>query len=205
MTLKTMKQTAGGLPLLLKEVRACTLCAEHLALGPRPVLQVDARARILVAGQAPGRKVHDSGVPFDDASGERLRQWMGVDRGVFYDPAIVAILPMGFCYPGTGRSGDLPPRRECAPQWRAPLLAALPKIELTLVIGHYALAWHLPQLATNSLTDTVQAWRAQWPGVLPLPHPSPRNNIWLKRNAWFVEDVVPALQARVRGILGSAF
>jgi uracil-DNA glycosylase len=182
MTLNTMKQAAGGLPLLLKEVRACTLCAEHLALGPRPVLQVDARARILIAGQAPGRKVHDSGVPFDDASGERLRQWMGVDRGVFYDPAIVAILPMGFCYPGTGRSGDLPPRRECAPQWRAPLLAALPKIELTLVIGQYALDWHLPQLAANSLTDTVQAWRAHWPSVLPLPHPSPRNNIWLKRN-----------------------
>jgi uracil-DNA glycosylase len=204
MKLKTLQQTAGGLPLLLSEVRACTLCSEHLALGPRPVLQVDARARILVAGQAPGRKVHDSGVPFDDASGERLRQWMGVDRDVFYDPAMVAILPMGFCYPGTGRSGDLPPRRECAPKWRAPLLAALPKIELTLVIGQYALAWHLPELATHSLTDAVHAWRTHWPGVLPLPHPSPRNNIWLKRNAWFVEEVVPELQARVRAILSRA-
>jgi uracil-DNA glycosylase len=204
MKVKTVQQAAGGLPLLLKEVRACTLCAEHLALGPRPVLQVDARARILIAGQAPGRKVHDSGVPFDDASGERLRQWMGVDRDVFYDPAIVAILPMGFCYPGSSRSGDLPPRRECAPRWRAPLLAALLEIELTLVIGHYALDWHLPELAQNSLTDTVHAWRTQWPSVLPLPHPSPRNNIWLKRNAWFVDEVVPVLQARVRGVLGRA-
>jgi len=192
---------APNLPLLLKEVRACTICAEHLALGPRPVLQADARARILIAGQAPGRKVHDSGVPFDDASGERLRQWMGVDRERFYDPKLVAMLPMGFCYPGTGKSGDLPPRRECAPQWRARLLAALPHIELTLVIGQYAQAWHLPARAGASLTDTVKDWRANWPAVLPLPHPSPRNNIWLKANPWFVEQVIPDLQRRVRAIV----
>ena len=189
------------LPLLLQEVRACTLCAAHLPQGPRPVLQANAGARILIAGQAPGSKVHASGVPFDDASGERLRQWMGVGREQFYDPQLVAILPMGFCYPGTGKSGDLPPRRECAPQWRAKLLQALPRIELTLVIGQYAMAWHLPSLATSGLTDTVRAWREHGPAVMPLPHPSPRNNLWLKANPWFVLEVVPALQARVQTLL----
>jgi len=189
------------LPTLLKEVRHCNLCEPHLAEGVRPVLQVDARARILVAGQAPGRKVHISGVPFDDASGERLRNWMGVNADVFYDASKVAILPMGFCYPGTGKSGDLPPRKECAPKWRAPLLAAMPRIELVLVIGQYAIDWHLPQCAGARLTDTVHNWRKHWPSVLPLPHPSPRNNIWLKANPWFVAEVVPKLQARVLEIL----
>jgi uracil-DNA glycosylase len=194
---------ATRLPLLLKEVRACTICTEHLPLGARPVLQADARARILIAGQAPGSKVHASGVPFDDASGERLRQWMGIDRDTFYDHKRVAILPMGFCYPGTDKSGDLPPRRECAPQWRARLLRALPRIELTLVIGQYAMAWHLPDAATKNLTETVRAWRDHWPQVLPLPHSSPRNNIWLKANPWFERDVVPAVQARVRSLIAS--
>ena len=191
------------LPLLLKEVRACTICAAHLPLGPRPVLQVDARARILINGQAPGRKVHATGVPFDDASGDRLRQWMGIDRAVFYDAGTVAILPMGLCYPGTGKSGDLPPRRECAPQWRAPLLAAMPRIELTLVIGQYAMAWHLPDAHTGTLTETVRAWRTHWPALLPLPHPSPRNNIWLKANPWFGAEVLPVLQARIRALLAA--
>ena len=195
------------LPQLLSEVRACTLCAAPLAtlgLAPQPVLQVDARARILVAGQAPGRKVHESGIPFDDASGERLREWMGVDAATFYDRRQVAILPMGFCYPGTGKSGDLPPRKECAPQWRVRLMEAMPNVELTLVIGQYAIAWHMPNPAapaTPSLTDTVKRWQAHWPALLPLPHPSPRNNIWLKANPWFVQEVVPALQARVGRIL----
>jgi uracil-DNA glycosylase len=193
--------TTTRLPLLLKEVRACTICAAHLPHGPRPVLQAEARARILIAGQAPGSKVHASGVPFDDASGERLRLWMGVERDQFYDPTLVAILPMGFCYPGTGRSGDLPPRPECAPQWRARLLQALPRVELTLVIGQYAMAWHLPGAATRNLTETVRAWREHGPAVLPLPHPSPRNNIWLKANPWFALDVVPAVQARIRSII----
>jgi uracil-DNA glycosylase len=189
------------LPRLLKEVRACTICTAHLPHGPRPVLQADTRARILIAGQAPGSKVHASGVPFDDASGERLRQWMGVSREQFYDPQLVAILPMGFCYPGTGKSGDLPPRHECAPQWRARLLRAMPHIELTLVIGQYAMAWHLPDAATSNLTETVRAWREHGAAVLPLPHPSPRNNIWLKANPWFALDVVPALQARVHALI----
>ncbi len=189
------------LPSLLKEVRACTICAAHLPQGPRPVVQVDARARILIAGQAPGSKVHASGVPFDDASGERLRQWMGVSREQFYDPTLVAILPMAFCYPGTGSSGDLPPRRECAPLWRHKLLQAMRRIELTLVIGQYALAWHLPDVSTRNLTETVRAWRDHWPRVMPLPHPSPRNNIWLKANPWFAQDVVPALQTRIQGLV----
>ena len=189
------------LPALLKEVRACTICAAHLPHGPRPVLQVDPRARILIAGQAPGSKVHASGVPFDDASGERLRRWMGIGREQFYDPQLLAILPMGFCYPGTGPTGDLAPRRECAPHWRERLLHAMPRIELTLVIGQYAMAWHLPEDETKNLTETVRAWRDHWPAVLPLPHPSPRNNIWLKANPWFELDVVPAVQARIRSLL----
>jgi uracil-DNA glycosylase len=188
------------LPSLLRDVRACTLCAAHLPLGPRPVVQVHPSARILVAGQAPGRKVHDSGVPFDDASGERLRTWMGIPREVFYDAARVAILPMGFCYPGTGTSGDLPPRPECAPAWRAGLLARLRRVQLTLVIGRHAQAWHLPE-AGASLTHVVQAWRLHWPHTLPLPHPSPRNNLWLKRNPWFVTDILPALRSRVTDVL----
>ena len=191
----------NGLDALLKEVRSCQTCAQHLALGPRPVLQAHTAARILVAGQAPGSKVHASGVPFDDASGERLRQWMGISKEVFYDPRKVAILPMGFCYPGTGKSGDLPPRKECAPLWRAPLLAALPRIELTLVIGQYAMDWHLAGNTRANLTETVRAWRDYWPALLPIPHPSPRNNIWLKANPWFAAQVVPQLQARVRAIV----
>jgi uracil-DNA glycosylase len=188
---------------LIKEVKACSICAEHLALGPRPVLQVSSQARILIAGQAPGRKVHESGVPFDDASGERLRQWMGINSGMFYDAKYIAILPMGFCYPGTGKSGDLPPRRECAPQWRERLLSAMPNIELTLVIGQYAQDWHMKDTQAGNLTETVRDWRSQWPALLPLPHPSPRNNIWLKANPWFVSELVPMLQARIAAILSA--
>lgn len=186
---------------LLEEVRACTLCAPHLHHGTRPVVQVDPRARILIAGQAPGRKVHETGVPFDDPSGDRLRGWMGVDRSVFYDPECVAIVPMGFCYPGTGSSGDLPPRPECAPAWRTRVLAALASVELTLVIGAYAQAWHLPEVS-GGVTAVVGRWRDRWPAVLPLPHPSPRNRVWLKRNPWFEAEVIPALQERVRRLLG---
>lgn len=190
-----------ALDTLVEAVRACTVCAPHLPLGPRPVLQVHQAARILIAGQAPGRKVHESGVPFDDASGERLRQWMGVTRETFYDASCIAILPMGFCFPGTGRSGDLPPRSECAPLWRQGLLDQMKRIELTLVIGDYAQRWHLPDAESKNVTDTVAAWRTQWPAVLPMPHPSPRNNIWLKINPWFIADVIPALQSRVAALL----
>ena len=192
-----------ALPALLRDVRACTICAPHLPLGPRPVLQLDATARILVAGQAPGRKVHASGQPFTDASGDRLREWLGVTPAVFYDAAQVAILPMGFCYPGTGKSGDLPPRHECAETWRATLLQRLPALQLTLVIGQYALAYHLPE-AKGSLTDVVRAWRDHWPAVVPLPHPSPRNNLWLRRNPWFEEELLPRLRRRVATVLRGA-
>ncbi len=157
------------------------------------MLQVGAHAKILVAGQAPGRRVHESGVPFDDPSGNRLREWLGISRDVFYDPEKIAILPMGFCYPGTGKSGDLPPRPECAKAWRQQLLQSLGQIELTLVIGQYAQRWHLPNTHKN-LTETVRAWRDYGPEIIPLPHPSPRNNIWLKRNPWFSESLLPDLR-----------
>lgn len=184
------------LDTLLARVRACQLCAAHLPHSPRPVLQAHTSARILIAGQAPGRKVHASGVPFDDASGERLRAWLGITRETFYDPRQVAILPMGFCYPGTGRSGDLPPRPECAPAWRQPLLGHLPHLRLTLLLGQYALAWHLP-LHRGPLTDAVRQWRSHGPGLLALPHPSPRNNGWLRQNPWFEAELLPELRARV--------
>jgi uracil-DNA glycosylase len=189
------------LTALLAEVSACRICAAHLPEGPRPVLQAGPRARILIAGQAPGRKVHDSGIPFDDQSGERLRQWMGIGREDFYDPTQIAILPMGFCYPGSGRSGDLAPRPECAPQWRARLLGHLADIRLTLVMGRHAQQFHLPDNPHADLTATVKAWRDFWPDALPLPHPSPRNNIWLRKNPWFEEEVLPALRRSVRAIL----
>src|SRR5690554_619315 len=186
---------------LLKDARACNLCAPHLPDGPRPVLQLHPQARILVAAQAPGRKVHATGVPFNDASGDRLRTWMGVSRETFYDPKQVATLPMGFCYPGTGKSGDLPPRSECAPAWRAQLLQLLPNIELTLVIGTYAQGYHLPDRPAT-LTQTVAAWQNYFPALIPLPHPSPRNNIWLKRNPWFEVQLLPVLQQQIHNILG---
>jgi uracil-DNA glycosylase len=167
------------------------------------VLQVHPAARVLVVGQAPGIRVHHSGVPFDDASGDRLREWMGITREVFYDPAQLAIVPMGFCYPGTGKSGDLPPRPECAPRWRLPVLEHLPNIALTLVIGQYAQAWHLPKSGTSGVTGTVERWREFAPEVMPLPHPSPRNNIWLKRNPWFAQTLLPELKALVARALRS--
>ncbi|MCQ4163991.1 uracil-DNA glycosylase family protein [Tahibacter harae] len=190
----------SSLPALLSEIRACTRCAEHLPLGPRPVLQAQASARILIAAQAPGRKVHASGLPFDDVSGNTLRRWLGISREQFYDARRIAIVPMGFCYPGSGRSGDLPPRPECAPAWRAALLAQLKQVQLRLVIGRYAQAYHFPG-HTQSLTALVAAWRTQWPTQLPLPHPSPRNRLWFKRNPWFESELVPLLQARVAELL----
>ncbi|MFP3978129.1 uracil-DNA glycosylase family protein [Marinobacter sp. KMM 10035] len=185
---------------LVQQVRACTLCADFLPLGPRPVVQLSPESRILVVGQAPGTRVHETGVPFNDPSGDRLRQWMGITREDFYDDRKLAILPMGFCYPGTGKSGDLPPRPECAPAWRSALLERLPNIALTLVIGQYAHAWHLPG-AKKSVTENVRNWRDFWPEKLPMPHPSPRNNLWLRRNPWFESEVIPELQERIAKLL----
>nr|WP_238481430.1 uracil-DNA glycosylase family protein [Motilimonas sp. E26] len=167
---------------------------------PRPVVQIHPDAKILIAGQAPGRKVHESGIPFNDASGERLREWLGIDREKFYNPKLVAILPMGFCFPGTGKGGDLPPRPECAALWRERLLAQLQQIELTLVIGKYAQDYHLGG-ARLSVTDQVRAWQQCWPSIVPLPHPSPRNNIWLRRNSWFESELVPELRKRVSELI----
>ncbi len=180
---------------LLREVRACRLCEPALPLGAAPLLQASVRSKILIAGQAPGRRAHRSGIPFDDASGKRLREWLGLDAAQFYDPGLVAILPMGFCYPGSGRSGDLPPRAECAPAWRARLLERLGAIELTLLLGKYAQASHLGSTAT--VGENVKRWRDFWPAVLPLPHPSPRNNRWLLQNPWFESEVLPLLRRRV--------
>ncbi|WP_119010347.1 uracil-DNA glycosylase family protein [Vibrio superstes] len=188
---------------VLAEVESCTLCSEHLPLGARPIVQMHPGARILIAGQAPGKRVHDTGIPFNDPSGDRLRAWMGISRDVFYDPKQVALLPMGFCYPGTGKSGDLPPRRECAQRWREQLLAELPNIELTLVLGKYAQNYHFPQ-TNHSLTRLVSEWQSHWPTMVPLPHPSPRNNIWLKKNLWFEKDLIPQLQARVEEVLSNS-
>ena len=185
---------------LIADVRACTICADKLPNGVRPVLQADPRAKILIAGQAPGSKVHASGVPFDDPSGDRLRLWMGIDRATFYTASQVAIVPMGFCYPGKGKSGDLPPLPICAETWRQRLLASLPNIGLTLVIGQYAQAWHLDHQEKN-LTETVRHWRSYEDHLMPLPHQSPRNNIWLAKNPWFETDLLPYLQARVQAIL----
>jgi uracil-DNA glycosylase len=186
---------------LVRNIRACTLCAEHLPLGPRPVLQISRTARILIAGQAPGRKVHASGVPFDDASGDRLRDWLGLERETFYDARCVAMLPMGFCYPGTGKSGDLPPRPECAAAWRDKIMGELGAVRLTLVIGQYAMKWHLGARAKGTLTETVQAWREYQPQFWPMPHPSPRNNIWLKKNPWFGSEVLAELRKRIKSVL----
>ncbi|MEP2990427.1 MAG: uracil-DNA glycosylase family protein [Parasphingorhabdus sp.] len=185
---------------LLTNVRTCTIC-EKLPLGPRPLLQAGEGAKILIAGQAPGSKTHEKGRPFDDASGKRLRQWLGVTEEQFYNPDMFAIIPMGFCFPGTGKGGDLPPRPECAPQWREPLLQALPNLKLTLVLGQYALNWHLGDAKSKTLTDTVKRWEEFWPDHLPLPHPSPRNIRWFKANPWFEEEVIPVMQERVAGLI----
>lgn len=188
---------------LLAEVRACRACAVHLPLGPRPVVQAGASARLLLVGQAPSLTVHKTGVPWDDKSGEQLRRWLGVDRAVFYDPARIALMPMGYCYPGRGTSGDLPPRRECATLWHGKLLAQMPHIELTLLIGQYAQRHFLGKTARANMTDTVEAFADYAPRFIPLPHPSPRNTGWFKHHPWFESDVLPALRERVRMALGT--
>lgn len=205
---------ANDLAALLGDIRACRICrdaplfAPPLAHEPSPVLRASATARLCVAGQAPGTRVHESGVPFSDPSGARLRQWMGVSDQEFYDEARIAIVPMGFCFPGLDRDGgDRPPRRECARTWHDRLFAALPDIELVLAVGQYAHAYHLKDRRRKSLTETVRAWREFYePGaarrILPLPHPSWRNTAWLKRNPWFETELLPVLRAEVRALLG---
>jgi uracil-DNA glycosylase len=178
-------------------VRACRLCADRLPLGPKPIVQIGARARILIASQAPGRRAHADGVPFADRTGANLRQWLALDRATFYDPEVVGILPIGLCYPGRGPGGDLPPRAECAPRWHARLRAAMPAVRLTLLLGRHAQAHHLGARRGATLTETVRAFWGYLPAYFPLPHPSPRNGPWLLRHPWFEEDVLPALRAEV--------
>lgn len=188
---------------LFAQIRACTLCAQHLPNEPRPVVRGSESSRILIVGQAPGRRVHETGIPFNDPSGDRLREWMAIDRDTFYDESRIALLPMGFCYPGSGKGGDLPPRTECANTWRSQLLDALPQVELTLAIGQYAQAWHLyrDHKRAPAVTETVRNWPHWWPDIIPTPHPSPRNNRWLRNNPWFEQELLPRLKKRVRQVL----
>ena len=191
------EQLSERVDALLGEIGACRACESSLPLGPRPVVRISASARILMVGQAPGLKVHESGVPWNDASGKRLREWLGVDEAAFYDVGKFAIVPMGMCYPGRGGGGDLPPRPECAPLWHDRIFSLMPHIELTILIGQYAHAKFLGARRGPTLTDTVENWEKYAPVFFALPHPSPRNQIWLKRNPWFEQDVLPSLKDRV--------
>ena len=187
---------------LLAEVRACRVCEAHLPLGPRPVLRATETARVMIVGQAPGTRVHETGIPFNDPSGDKLREWLGFGRDVFYDEARIAIVPAGFCYPGRKGSGDAPPRPECAPLWHPRLRAAMPGIALTVLVGAYAQAYYLGDRRGKTLAATVRDYRAYLPAFFPTPHPSPRNKLWLKRNPWFESEVVPALRRRVHRLIG---
>lgn len=183
---------------LLFRIRKCEVCRLYLPLGPRPVVQLSAVSKIVIIGQAPGRRVHETGIPWNDASGKKLRQWMGVNEEEFYDPAIFSILPMGFCYPGKGVSGDLPPRPECAPLWHAEVFNFFREKPLVLLIGQYAQRYYLKRNFKGSLTETVRSYHEYLPDFFPLPHPSPRNQNWLKVNPWFNELVIPELQNSIR-------
>lgn len=189
-----------SLDKLLEKVRACRVCEAHLPFGPKPVLRAGAGARLLIVGQAPGRRVHETGIPWNDPSGDRLRGWLQMDREAFYNEHRVAIIPTAFCYPGTGKGGDLPPRPECAPLWHPQLRSVLPEIQLTLLIGQYAQAYYLGERRKKTLTETVRAWHEYLPEFLPLPHPSPRNQMLLKRNPWFEREVLPDLRQRVAAL-----
>lgn len=197
---RTPEQMEADFSTLLQSVRACTLCV-GLPLGPNPILQASSKSRILIAGQAPGRIAHARCRPFDDPSGDRLRAWLGVDRDTFYDPDCFALIPMGFCFPGTGKGGDLPPRPECAPAWRQKILDGMPKVQLTILLGQYANRWHLKDQCGKNLTETVANWKTFWPELMPLPHPSPRNIRWLKQNPQVDAEMLPKLKRRVAEIL----
>ncbi len=186
---------------LLSEIRSCDVCKAHLPLGPRPIVTADARAKIIIIGQAPGTKVHETGVPWDDPSGKTLRKWLGVSDEVFYDPSKIALVPMGFCYPGKGKGGDLPPRTECAPLWHQKLWNGIPNLELIILIGTYAQKYYLKEAMKKNLTATVKAYQQYLPSYFPLPHPSPRNRFWLRKNPWFETEVLPHLIAQTQKIL----
>ena len=195
------RKSAKEFERLLKEVRACRVCEAHLPNPPKPILLAAASATLMIVGQAPGRKVHETGIPWNDPSGDRLREWLRLEREQFYDTRRIAIIPAGFCYPGTGENGDLPPRPECAPLWHPRLRAALPHIKLTLLVGNYAQAYYLGDRMKSSVTETVRAYQEYLPEFLPLPHPSPRNRGWLKSNPWFEKKVIPQLRSLVSSAL----
>ena len=191
-----------GLAALLREIRACRVCAAHLPHGPRPIVRASVSARLLIVGQAPGTQVHLTGIPWNDRSGDRLREWLALDRNTFYDERRVAVVPMGFCFPGVSPAGaDLPPRPECAPLWHPRLETLLPRVQLTLLVGLYAQAYYLGRRRRRTLTLTVAAWRDYLPACLPLPHPSWRNAAWLKRHPWFAAELLPELRLRVHTLL----
>ena len=193
---------AAGLAALVEKARACRVCEAHLPLGPRPVLRASATAKLLIVGQAPGTKVHETGIHWNDASGDRLRRWLDLGRDTFYDENRIAIMPMGLCYPGIDKNGgDSPPRPECAPLWHPPLLALMPQVELVLLVGSHAQAWYLGKRRRKTMTDTVAAWREYLPRFIPTPHPSWRNTAWLKRNPWFEAELVPELRERIARML----
>lgn len=184
----------SGVKHLLQNIGACQICKANLPHGCRPVIQVSAKSKIVIIGQAPGRKVHESGIPWDDKSGDNLRKWLGVSKEQFYNPDLFALIPMGFCYPGKGKSGDLPPRPECAPEWHQKLWAEMNEVQLTLLVGQYAQNHYLGGKIKSTLTETVQHFQEYLPEFMPLPHPSPRNNIWMKRNEWFRIDALSYLE-----------
>jgi uracil-DNA glycosylase len=187
---------------LISEIRNCQICAAHLSHGVNPVFRAHPSSRVAIIGQAPGTVVHRTGIPWNDKSGDRLRDWMSISREDFYNEEIFAIVPMGFCYPGKGKSGDLPPRPECAPKWHQPLFDLMPQIEFVLLIGSYAQQYYLGNARKGNLTKTVQSFEEYLPRYLPLPHPSPRNNLWLRKNPWFEKEAVPVLRNRIQKVLG---
>lgn len=185
---------------LLNDIRRCTVCTKHLPLGPRPIVTAHKEAKIVIIGQAPGKKVHQTGVPWDDPSGKQLRKWLGVSDEVFYDETKIALIPMGFCYPGKGKSGDLPPRPECAPLWHGPLLKQMPNLQLIILIGQYAQHHYLGDKKEKNLTETVKNYKNYLPDYFVLPHPSPRNRFWLSKNPWFEEEILPELRKLVSNL-----
>jgi uracil-DNA glycosylase len=188
---------------LLIEISKCEVCKEHLEFGPRPILTAHPDSKIVIIGQAPGSVVHNSGTPWDDKSGENLRSWMNIEKSTFYNPKEIALIPMGFCYPGKGKSGDLPPRKECAPLWHSSLLNKMNSVKLVLIIGQYARGYYLSNSAKKTLTETVKNYRSYLPEYFVLPHPSPRNNIWQAKNAWFKKEVIPDLQEKIKTIISA--
>ncbi|MEP3050052.1 MAG: uracil-DNA glycosylase family protein [Erythrobacter sp.] len=193
--------TVGHVKKLHREISACELCAEHLPHAPRPIVQFSAKSRIAIIGQAPGSKVHASGIPWDDDSGDRLREWLKIDKQSFYNPDAIALVPMGFCYPGKAKGGDQPPRKECAPLWHNRVLAALPHDRLMLLVGSYAQAHYMPETRKLSMTERVRRF-AEFTQVIPLPHPAWRSAIWMRKNPWFETEVLPSLRAQVRTAIG---